>query len=147
MREMLIGALERMLLCRMPEQMRRDVQALIRDPSASEYQLKSAYQRYAKRLVLQRPREEIAWNPAVDEAACVGCGVCHDFCPHQVYAMREGKAVVVRPTECVILCSNCMPKCPAGAITFPEKKEYIDYLDYEYGVPPESWSNTKVSLE
>lgn len=131
MKEMLMGGLKRMLLCEMPEAMRGEIEALLARADADEYDLKSAYALYAKRLVLARPREEIAWNPTVDEARCVGCETCFDFCPHEVYTMREGKAVVTNPTQCVILCANCMPLCPAQAIAFPPQKDFAALLVYE----------------
>jgi NAD-dependent dihydropyrimidine dehydrogenase PreA subunit len=77
-------------------------------------------------------REEIPWFPTVDAALCVGCRVCYDFCSHHVYAWDDAKdrAVVVRPYECVVGCSNCSRKCEAAAISFPPLSILKD-------VPPE----------
>ncbi len=125
------GGLRRMLMCRMPDDMRARIEALLAEPEPTAYALKSAYQNFARRLVLARPREEIGWNPTVDGDRCVGCGACYDFCPHGVYEMEGGQARVIHPTECVILCSNCVKKCPADAISFPPQTEYAQLLRYE----------------
>jgi NAD-dependent dihydropyrimidine dehydrogenase PreA subunit len=130
-RRLLSEAIRRMLLCRMPDQMRAAIQALLAKPDVTVYELKSAHAHYVKRLVLKQPREEIGWNPAVDAERCTGCGVCFSFCPHGVFEMRDDIAVVAHPTECVILCSNCMPRCPSQAISFPPQKEYVELLQYE----------------
>ncbi len=128
---MYLGGLTRMLMSDMPKEMRARIQVLLDRPDAGEYELKSTYESCARRLVLAKPRDEIAWNPTVSTDLCVGCKVCYQFCPHKVYDWQDGKPVVARPTQCVILCSNCMSKCPAGAITFPPQKEYAQFLRYE----------------
>lgn len=131
MKQLLSDAIRRMLQCRMPDTMRDSLKALLARPEASVYELKSAYEINAKRLVLASPREEIDWHPTVDAARCVGCEVCYAFCPHGVFEMRGGTAAVAHPNECVILCSNCMPRCPAQAISFPPQKKYVEFLHYE----------------
>lgn len=126
-----LDAIRRMLMCRMPDTMRESLEALIARPDATAYELKSAYERYAKRLVLSLPRGDIHWNPTVDAGKCIGCEVCYSFCPHSVFRMEAGVARVVHPSECVILCSNCMPRCPAQAIRFPPQKKFVEFLRYE----------------
>ena len=129
--QLLKGALERMLQCKMPDALRAGVESLLARTDATEYELQSAYTNYAKRLALSRPRAEIAWNPTVDAKRCVCCGACVNFCPHDVYRLTNGTVVVVSPTMCVILCSNCAALCPAGAISFPPQKDYVELLRYE----------------
>ena len=126
-----MDAIRCMLLCRMPETMRNHLEALIAQPNVSTCALKSAYEGYAKRLVLSRPRQEIQWNPTVDAWKCIGCEECYHFCPHSVFRMEAGVATVEHPSECVILCSNCMPRCPVKAISFPPQKKYVEFLCYE----------------
>ncbi len=130
-KRLLTGALERMLQCTMPDTLRTSIESLLARADATEYELQSAYANYARRLVLARPRAEIAWNPTVDARQCIGCGVCVAFCPHTVYTLSNGVAAVVRPAMCVILCSNCAALCSAGAISFPPQKEYRELLHYE----------------
>lgn len=124
------GALERALLCEMPHDLRASIEETLKEHRDNLYILKSAYERISKRLVLAVPREDIDWNPTVDADACIGCGACYDFCPHSVYELREEKATVAAPTECVVLCSNCVPLCPVSAISFPNKEDYVRYLRY-----------------
>lgn len=128
-----VGALQRVLLCHMPEELRKEITAALASPAIceNEYQLKSLCEKCTKRLVLTQPRESINWHPTVDTALCTGCKKCHNYCPHGVYTMVDGKASAAHPYECVILCSNCKPLCPAGAISFPEQKAYIDFLRYK----------------
>lgn len=126
-----VGAFRRMLLCRMPDDMRQSIETLITRENVAEYEYKSAYAAYARRLVMSKPRNEIDWNPTVNADECIGCETCYGYCPHGVYEIHEGKAVVVHPTECVILCHNCEPMCPTHAIAFPPQKNYIELLRYE----------------
>ena len=128
---LLLDAIGRMLMCRMPDAMRVSLEALIARPDATAYELKSAYESNTKHLVLSLPRQEIHWNPTVDADKCVGCEVCYHYCPHGVYRMENSVAVVAHPSECVILCSHCMPRCTAQAISFPPQKEYVEFLRYE----------------
>lgn len=126
-----VGALQRMLMCKMPDDMRRNIEVLLTRENVSEYEYKQAYMNGARRLVLSRLREEIDWNPRVDAEKCLGCGACFAYCPHAVYEMRGGRVAVVNPTGCVILCHNCEPLCPAGAIAFPPQKDYAELIHYE----------------
>ena len=128
---LLRDAIRRMLMCRMPDTMRESLEALVARPDVTAYELKSAYEESSKRLVLSLPRQEIHWNPTVDAGKCIGCEVCYHFCPHGVFRMEAGVAMVEHPDECVILCSNCMPRCAAQAISFPPQKKYVEFLRYE----------------
>lgn len=63
-----------------------------------------------------RPR----WYPVVDEARCVACQHCLQFCLFGVYARDDqGKLVVQNPDQCKAGCPACSRICPEGAIMFP----------------------------
>lgn len=56
--------------------------------------------------------------PTVDEATCVGCGLCVTACPDGVFVLEDGKA---RPGSgefmgC-IACGHCVAVCPGESIT------------------------------
>lgn len=59
----------------------------------------------------------LKWYPVIDIEDCISCGTCVDFCKHNVYAMKNGRPVVVSPNECIQGCKGCEPKCPQGAIS------------------------------
>jgi len=54
----------------------------------------------------------------IDEDACVGCALCVDICPTDVFEFDEGKKLplVKRENEC-FGCFSCSEICPAEAIT------------------------------
>lgn len=70
-------------------------------------------------------RNDVHWNPTINKELCQNCGICVDFCKHGVYVMDDGKAKVINPTGCVVLCNNCLPQCPSNAITFPNKVAFL----------------------
>jgi CDP-4-dehydro-6-deoxyglucose reductase, E3 len=76
------------------------------------------------------PREKIPWHPTVDPERCTGCRVCFEFCQHGVYAWDDANARprVERPLNCLVGCSGCEGKCPAGAISFPDMEETSDLI-------------------
>ena len=51
----------------------------------------------------------------LDREACVGCGMCEQVCPHQVFALRGDKAEIVDRDRCME-CGACRANCPAEAI-------------------------------
>ncbi len=66
------------------------------------------------------------WYPTVFPDKCNGCEEletpkCIQFCPHDVFEIRNGKAVVVKPQNCVYGCVACEPVCPKKAIAFPQR--------------------------
>jgi len=67
------------------------------------------------------PREQIAWNPSVDENVCIGCGTCVTGCSRLVYRFdyERKKSVVADPLNCMVGCTTCANTCPTHAIHFP----------------------------
>jgi len=66
------------------------------------------------------------WYPTVFPDRCDGCeGLevprCIEFCPHNVFGIRDGKAVVLKPQNCVYGCVSCESVCPRKAIVFPQR--------------------------
>jgi NAD-dependent dihydropyrimidine dehydrogenase PreA subunit len=51
----------------------------------------------------------------LDQAACTGCGLCAEVCPHQVFATSEKRARIVDIDACME-CGACAKNCPADAI-------------------------------
>ncbi len=51
----------------------------------------------------------------LDWEACVGCGMCAEVCPHQVFELRGDKAEIVDRDRCME-CGACRVNCPAEAI-------------------------------
>jgi NAD-dependent dihydropyrimidine dehydrogenase PreA subunit len=66
-------------------------------------------------------RETIVWNPTVDEKKCIGCGMCATGCGRKVYGFdyERKKAVVLRPSSCMVACVTCANTCLQEAISFP----------------------------
>jgi ferredoxin len=60
----------------------------------------------------------------LDEAACSGCGVCLDVCPHAVFAAArspEGKPRVrIAERDRCMECGACKRNCAQGAISVRE---------------------------
>ena len=74
------------------------------------------------------PREKIPWYPTIAQELCTNCGVCVDFCPHQVYAVVDIQTTVTAPYNCVVGCSNCTSQCTPGAIRFPDMEQFVQTL-------------------
>jgi len=51
-----------------------------------------------------------------DQEKCISCGMCAVVCPHAVFAIENGKAVMDNRNLCME-CGACMRNCPAGAIS------------------------------
>ena len=68
-------------------------------------------------------REEIQWNPEVDESKCIGCGMCTTSCGRGVYKFdyENKKSKVDSPTNCMVACQTCANLCPTSAISFAEE--------------------------
>jgi ferredoxin len=52
----------------------------------------------------------------LDTAHCDGCGMCIMVCPHEVFALREKRAVITDRDACME-CGACAVNCPTGAIS------------------------------
>lgn len=61
----------------------------------------------------------LGWYPIVNKEVCSTCGICYDFCPHDVYEWNEDEGpVVVRPENCINRCHGCENQCPSQAIRY-----------------------------
>ena len=69
-------------------------------------------------------REEINWNPKIDESKCTGCGMCVTSCGRNVFDFNKekNKSVVARPLQCMVGCTSCEFWCVFNAISFPDKE-------------------------
>ena len=52
---------------------------------------------------------------SLESTRCTGCRECIEVCPHAVFAMADGKAVIADRESCME-CGACMINCAAGAI-------------------------------
>ncbi len=46
---------------------------------------------------------------------CVGCGMCVQVCPHDVFQMADGRAHIQQRDACME-CGACSLNCPTSAI-------------------------------
>ena len=70
------------------------------------------------------PRNEINWNPKINEEKCTGCGMCVLSCGKKVYDFdkQNNRSIVARPENCMVGCTSCEVWCIFDAISFPDKK-------------------------
>jgi NAD-dependent dihydropyrimidine dehydrogenase PreA subunit len=47
---------------------------------------------------------------------CIGCGLCLEVCPHDVFFLGTGKAAL-RERDACMECGACARNCPVEAIT------------------------------
>jgi len=52
---------------------------------------------------------------ALNAEKCVGCGLCLQVCPHQVFSLADGKARIDDRDACME-CGACASNCPTEAI-------------------------------
>jgi len=72
------------------------------------------------------PRSRIDWYPTIDYDKCNYCMDCDEFCPHNVFEIRENeekKLIVKNPHNCVVFCRACGKTCGLDALSFPNKTE------------------------
>lgn len=65
-------------------------------------------------------REVLSVKVRVDEATCIGCGVCESLCPDVFKMSDEGKAKVIEPETEQDCAKDAADSCPTGAITVEE---------------------------
>ena len=53
---------------------------------------------------------------SVDNDKCVGCSMCINVCPHEVFILTDNKALVNDRDGCME-CGACAMNCPVEAIT------------------------------
>ncbi len=46
---------------------------------------------------------------------CTGCGMCVQVCPHEVFALKDKKAIIVDKDSCME-CGSCLNNCAFGAL-------------------------------
>jgi len=79
------------------------------------------------------PRDKIDWCPRIDYEKCDDCMECVEFCPHDVFEIRENdtpKLIVKNPSNCVVFCRACDKTCGPDAIEFPDKNETIAHIKH-----------------
>lgn len=77
------------------------------------------------------PRNKIDWYPRIDYEKCDYCMDCVEFCPHDVFEVREEeekKLIVKNPNNCVVFCRACSKACSPDALNFPEKSEVKEHI-------------------
>ncbi|MCD4742080.1 MAG: 4Fe-4S binding protein [Desulfobacteraceae bacterium] len=51
----------------------------------------------------------------LDQDKCIGCGLCTEVCPHNVFELQNGKAEIVDFNACME-CGACVNNCPSNAL-------------------------------
>lgn len=51
-----------------------------------------------------------------DPALCIGCGLCIEVCPHNVFRMAGRKAEIIQADKCME-CGACQLNCVPGALS------------------------------
>ena len=51
----------------------------------------------------------------IDQERCIGCGLCVEICPHEVFVITNRKAQIVDKDRCME-CGACAMNCPTAAL-------------------------------
>lgn len=97
-------------------------------------------------------RASIDWQLKIDEAKCIGCGLCATTCGRKVYKFdyENKKSKVVNPTNCMVACQTCANLCPAKAISFAENdatREKAQRIIREFQLLPKVKEELEVKKE
>ena len=58
-------------------------------------------------------------NIIIDQAKCIGCGLCVSTCPDVFELADDGKSIVKDASKCADCnCQEAIDSCPADAITW-----------------------------
>ncbi|MDD4870810.1 MAG: mercury methylation ferredoxin HgcB [Kiritimatiellae bacterium] len=52
----------------------------------------------------------------LDDKKCIGCGMCEIVCPHAVFSIEGGKALISDRDACME-CGACSKNCPVCALS------------------------------
>ncbi|HOP47881.1 MAG TPA: mercury methylation ferredoxin HgcB [Desulfobacteraceae bacterium] len=52
----------------------------------------------------------------LNQEICIGCGMCVTVCPHEVFSLENGHAVIDNRDACME-CGACARNCPEAAVT------------------------------
>lgn len=55
-------------------------------------------------------------NLYFDEEKCIGCGICIDVCPHEVFEQVDSRTVTVKDKDRCMECGACALNCPVDAV-------------------------------
>ena len=50
-----------------------------------------------------------------DSSLCIGCRMCVEVCPHNVFRMKDKRAEIIDRDRCME-CGACVTNCPTDAI-------------------------------
>ncbi len=87
---------------------------------------------FGQRLWFYGKTKNYTKNPKIDNAKCVGCGVCERLCPMGNIKVADGLAV---SGERCTMCYRCFSECPQKAIAIIGKQVIVQYKfnDYDRG--------------
>ncbi len=66
----------------------------------------------------------------LDEELCIGCGICEQVCPHEVFEVDNGKAKVIARDSCME-CSACARNCPVDALSVEQGEGCVRAIIHE----------------